>query len=43
VTSADLVEAWEEAARQWTAAGRPSLGDPADADEIEIGVEELVS
>ena len=40
--SADLIEAWADAARQWEEAGRPSL-DKADVKEIEAGVGELVS
>jgi len=39
---ADLVEAWAEGARQWEAAGRPSL-DKTDVKEVEAGVGELVS
>ena len=41
--STHLIDAWAEAARQWTMAGRPTLDDPADAIEVEVGVEELVS
>ena len=41
--STALIDAWAEAARQWTAAGRPTLQDLADANAVEIGVEELVS
>ena len=41
--STHLIDAWAEAARQWTVAGRPTLNEPADANEVEVGVEELVS
>ena len=39
---ADLVEAWAEGARQWEAAGCPTLEDTNDR-EVEAGVGELVS
>ena len=42
VASADLIGAWAEAARQWEAVGRPSLGG-SDAEEVEPSVGELVS
>ena len=41
--STALVRAWAEAARRWKEAGRPPIETPSDADEVEIGVEELVS
>jgi len=41
--SKDLVEAWAEAARQWTEAGQPALERPTDGDKVEVGVGELVS
>ncbi len=40
--STDLIEAWAEAARQWTAAGRPTL-DETEVGESKAGVRELVS
>ena len=39
---AALIEAWAEGARQWEAAGCPTLEDTSDK-EVEVGVGELVS
>ena len=40
--SADLIEAWAEAARQWKESGRPSL-EETNVKKVETGVTELVS
>lgn len=39
---AGLIKAWKEGARQWEAAGCPTLGDTSDR-EVEAGVGECVS
>ena len=41
-TSADLISAWADAAREWEAAGRPSL-EETSVEKVETGVTELVS
>ena len=41
--STDLIEAWAETARHWTAAGCPALEKPTDVGKVEVGVGELVS
>ena len=40
--SADLIETWAEAARQWKEAGSPPLGE-TNVREFQAGVGELVS